>query len=251
MPILGNPLQMGGLGSSVTLESYLASLPFLVRYRMRQTSGTNEPNVGSLGSGLDMTITSTTLGQTGKLGANEAYLFDGASSRLQTPNNATLAGKTTWEYVFLVNPSSAGEGGFGAFARWGDGAGADGGCGLSFGGSLASLSMSIYNTTPTIATTTTTTGLSAAAWALLFVAFDNAGDRKIHAYKGISGAVAEYAYGAQPALTGTYKAATAALNLFNQSAQNLTFAGLADFAGVVDGNLTPAQRTQITLLAGV
>lgn len=246
MPIIGS-----GLINHGGLYPYLATLPFLALYKMQQTAGTNEPNAGSLGSAVDMTITSTTLGQTGKLGANEAYLFDGANSILSTANNATLAGKSTFEYVYLINPSNAGEGGFGAFTRWGGGTGADGGCQFSFGGSLTALSLSVYNTTPTIATTNTTTGLAASTWSVLFVAFDNAGDRKIHAYRGVSGTVAEYGYSAQPALTGTYKAPTTALNMFNQTGQNLTFAGLADFAGIIDGNLTPAQRLKITQLAGV
>lgn len=245
MPIIGNALIVHS-----GLYPYLATLPFLALYKMQQTSGTNEPNVGSLGSAVNMTITSTTLGQTGKLGANEAYLFDGAVSRLQCANNATLANKTAWEWVFLVKPSGAGEINFGAFFCWGDG-NPDNSPNLLFNGGVSSLLCRVYNTTPTNFNTTTTTGLSTSAWSIVFAAFDNAGDRKVHLYKGISGAVTEFGYSAQPAMTGTYKAPTVALNLFNSSGQSVTFAGLGDFAGVVDGNLTPAQRLKIVQLAGV
>lgn len=230
-----------------TLNTYLATLPFLALYKMQQTAGTNEPNAGSLGSAVDMTITSTTLGQTGKLGVNEAYLFDGANSRLQAANNATLAGKLAWEYVFLLNPSSAGEVNTGAFFWWGNG----GEFLMVFNSIISQLACFLTNTTPATITTTTTTGLTADTWATLFVAYDDAGDRKIHIRKGVAGAVTEYGYGAQPALTGTYKAQTGVLSLFNRSDQGRTFAGLADFAGVVDGNLTVEQRLKITQLAGV
>lgn len=233
-----------------TLNTYLATLPFLALYKMQQTAGTNEPNVGSLGSAVDMTITSTTLGQTGKLGPNEAYLFDGANSRLQVANNATLSGKTAWEWVFLVNPSSAGESSFGLFFCWSATA-ITGQPLVIFSGAINSIEARIYNTTPTQFATITNGGMTAGTWALLFVAYDDAGDRLVHIRKGVSGAVTEYPYFFNPALTGTYRPPTQALNLFNTGNQTFTFAGLADLAGVVDGNLTVAQRLKITQLVGV
>jgi hypothetical protein len=220
-------------------------------WSMRATSGTNEPNRGSAGSSADMTITSATLGQTGQLGANEAALMDGANSRYQAANVAALASLTTWEWVFLVNPSSAGEGNQGKFFCWGDGLFASANPRMEFNAGLGGFAISVFNTTPTTFSTTTSTGLSASAWALVFVAYDDVGDRKIHVRKGIARTVSEYAYNAQPPLTGTYRPPTSVLNLFNNSAQGATFAGLGDEAFVISGNLTPAQRTALVVATGV
>lgn len=234
----------------VTWSSYVtATIAPVGWWSMRATSGTNEANRGTGGAALDMTILSATLGQTGKLGVNEAALCDGANTRYQTPNNAALASLTTWEYVFLVNPSSAGELNQARFFGWGNN---DFEPTLAFNGALTSLLFQTDSTVPTSFTTTTTTGLAAATWQLVFAAYANAGDRKVHLYKGVTGAVNEYAYNAQPALTGTYKAPTSELNLFNVTAQSVTFAGLADEALIVNGNLaTATTRTQLALLSGV
>ena len=248
--MIGSALNFGGLGSAgggvQSWEQYITSLAPLAWYRQMQTSGTNEPNLGSVGAAANMTITSTTLGQTGKLGANNAYLYDGAASRLQTANNATLAGLLAFEYVFLINPSSAGEGGFGAFAFWANNFNPA----FFFNGALTSVGGRVGNSGANFSTTTTS-GFAADTWGLLFVAYNDAGDRKLHFYKGVSGAVSEFGYGAQPALTGTYNVPTLQLNVGNNAGQSQTFAGLMDEAIIFSGNLTPAQRTQLTLLAGV
>lgn len=231
----------------VTWSSYAQSLAPVGWWSMRATSGTNEANRGSGGSALDMTITSATLGQTGKLGTNEAALMDGANSRYQTPNNAALAALTTFEYVFLVNPSSAGEGSAGRLLTWGQ---ASFEPLLGFNGALTSLAARVSTAVASF-DTITTTGLSASTWALVFWAYDNAGDRKSHIYKGVAGAVSEFGYSAQPAMTGTYKTPTNPLNLFNRTDQGLTFAGLGDEVLIFNGNLTSGQRAALCLAAGV
>lgn len=251
MPFLGDGLtKMGGLGSSGNLASYIASLNPYVLYNMQQTAGTSEPNSAagsnSIGSAGNLTLTSVTLGQTGKLGVNEAYLFDGANSRLQVANNATLAALTTWEYLFLVNPSSAGEGSVGAFFVWGTGA-VNQGYYVIFNSALSSIKCGLWNVAGTSFITTTSAGISASTWSLVNIAYADSVDRKVHIYvNGI-----EPSYSAQPAMTGTFKPPTATLNLFNDSTQTLTFAGLGDFAGLIGGNLTSAQRLRIAQLAGV
>lgn len=241
---------------AVTWSSYIngaggAPFPPVGWWSMRATSGTNEPNRGSGGAALDMTILSATLGQVGKLGANEAALCDGANTRYQTANNAALAALTTWEYVFLVNPSSAGESNVGRFFSWGNGFASNE---PTFGINAASgvMAVTVFNTTPTSFIAVTSTTITLSSYSLLFAAYADGGDRKGHAYVGRSGAVNEAAYSAQPALTGTYKAPALPLNLFNNTAQSLTFAGLADEALIVSGNLaTATTRTQLAILAGV
>lgn len=247
MPSAAQELLLLG-DDAVTWPQFVASLSPLAWYRMQQTSGTNEPNAGSGGSGLDLTITTTTLAQTGKLGANDAYLFDGANSRLQAASAAAIGALTKWEYVFLVNPASVGEGNNGSFFWWANSASFPR---LQFAGAISSISLTQVNTTPTSFTAATTTGLSAGVWQLVFAAYDDGGDRKSHIYKGVSGAVNEFAYSAQPALTGTNATPSGAFNLFNRSLQDLTFDGLADEVLIFNGNLTPAQRTQLAVSAGV
>lgn len=232
--------------------SYAAQLGAILDMRFQVTTGVTEINRGTGGSALNGTIGgTTTLGQTGKLGVNEAFLYDGATSLVTVPNQASLASLTTWTYVYLVNPATAGELTFGTFSAWGNGNGTDKEHYLTFGGALTSLQAGIFNTTPTEFITATTTGLSASAWSLVFWTYANAGDRKAHVYKGVSGAVNEFAYSAQPALTGTYKAPTHDLILGNFSTQALTFDGLFDWVLVFDKVLTSAEMLNLVRVTGV
>ncbi len=207
-------------------------------------------NSGSAGTAINMTGTSVTFQQTGKLGATDAVSLDGANSRLQTANNAALANPTTWEFAFLVNPNSAGESSQGKFFSWGN-AFSDTIHHFEFGSGLTAVRTQIWNAAGSSFASSTTTGLTASTWAWVFCAYDDSGDRKAHLYKGISGVAAEYAYSLQVALTGTYKTPTQALNLFNTSNQTLTFDGLADEVLYWNRNLTANERTQITALSGV
>lgn len=232
----------------VTWASYVTALAPPAWWRMRDTSGTTVVNSGSLGSAVDLTAIAWTMAQAGQLGSGEAGQTDGATTRLQTPNNVALAGLTAWEFVFLVNPSSAGEIGYGVFFEWGNNTPEPL---AQFNGVLTSLRGYIYNTAPTAFFTQTTSGLTAGVWALLFFAYNDAGDRKLHIYKGVSGGVAEFGYSSQLAVTGTYKAPTSALNLLNRTGQDLTYAGLCDEALIINGNLTPTQRSTLCTLSGV
>jgi concanavalin A-like lectin/glucanase superfamily protein len=249
--IIGNGLGMGMMGGSgQSWSSYVTGLAPLAWWRCRQTSGTNEPNAGSLGSAVDLTITAATLNQAGKLGAGEAYLYDGTATRLSCANNATLAALTSFEMVWLLNPSSAGEGSFGSFFAWGAGTSGTG-YAMYYNGGASALRFQMYNTTPSTFGSTTTSAPANATWSLIFAAYDDAGDRKAHLYKGVSGAVSEFAYSSQTAVSGTFKAPTGVYTLGNISSPDQTFAGLFDEAMIFSGNLTPTQRTQLCLLAGV
>lgn len=249
MPVvLGN----GVLRRGQTLLQYIASLNPYVLYNMQQTSGTSEPNSAagsnSIGSAGNLTLTSVTLGQTGKLGANEAYLMDGANSRMQAANNATLAGLTAWEWVFLVNLNSAGEGNQGAFFWWQSATNVPK---MYFGGAGRNLIATVSNSTPALFTTTTSGVLTASSWQIVFCTYDDAGDRKIHIRVGISSTVTELAYSSQPALTGTLLAPTGfPLNLGNRSAQDCTMDGLFDLAFCAPP-LSGAARLKLTQMLGV
>lgn len=252
---INNKIKAAAYGTAVvTFNTYVngsggSPFPPVGWWSMRATSGTKEPNRGAGGAALDMTILSATLGQTGKLGVNEAALCDALNTRYQTPNNAALAALMTFEYLYLVNPSSAGELDAGVFHFWGPN-GANEGLTLRFHSASRNLNATAWNTTPSNFSSVTTT-VASLAWQIIFASYANAGDRKPHVLIGIGGAVTECSYSSNPALTGTYRTPAQALNLFNDSAQALTFAGLADEALVVSGNLSAAQRTQITILTGV
>jgi len=238
-----------GGGGSLTWETYMTSLAPASWHRYRD-SATPALNAGSLGSALDMTATNTTFAQTGKLGAGEAISLNGTTSLLTAANNATLAGYTTWEWVFLINPTSAGEATAAWLAGWGTGLAAEGYF-MRFNAATTAIKISLFNTLGSGFVTDTNTGIATSAWSLLFFSFDNAGDRKMHVYKGVSGAVSELGYSAQPAMTGTYRAPAAALNLYNDGSTARTFSGLSDEDATFNMNLTPTQRTQLCVLAGV
>lgn len=251
---IGRLIAMGviGGGASVTAwEAAVAALPAapVLWLKMRETSGAVAVNSGSGGAALNCSIAgTTTLAQAGKLGANEAYLLDGATSLLSTANNAALAGLLEWEYVFLVKPSSAGEAGLGRFFIWGTGTNEPV---LTFKNLATRLTATVYDTTPTAVTLSGTTNLSTAAYSLLFLSYSNSGDRKLHLYFGISGAVNEDAAGASAAMTGTYKTPTSGLSLFNSPGADRTFAGLADEVMIFGAPLTAPQRLALVVAAGV
>lgn len=233
---------------AVTWQSYVASLAPVGWWQFTETSGSTAVNSGSAGSAADGAITSATLGQTGKLGANQAFSWDGTNTKVQVPNVAALANLTAFEYVWLLNPTNAGEGNFGSPCWWGTG-GSNQGLVMFCNGGLAALAFDVWNTGGTAFGAGTAPGLSASTWALLFASYDDAGDRKAHVYKGISGAVNQI--GVTAALTGTYQTPTLPLVIGNNTAQNTTWNGLIDELVIFNGALSSAQRTQLCTLAGV
>ena len=247
--MLDRLLEVPGIDSD-DLVNFIRSLRPYVLYRMRQTAGTTEPNEAAgpnaLGSALDMTLTSVTLGQTGKLGANEAYQMDGANSLMRSTGVAALAGIASWEYVWLFNIASAGEGSQGAFAYGENGLELY----MRFNSSLNSLAFKVTNTGGTAFTTLTNTGFSTSTWSLLFARYDDAGDRLLRAYKGVAGNVSELGYSAQPALTGTFRPPTGSLCIGNRVAQDNTLNGLIDLMFIAPP-LSAATRLKLTQMVGV
>ena len=230
-PRVQNPVQNRLAPSRAAGESFddLSYADFLAQYvadatmplwlRFRETTGTVAVNSGSAGAALNGTIAGTTvLGQTGALGANEAFDLDGLTSRI------TSAGVeyATFTIAMLVRPDNAGEGNVGAFFSHANTVNR-----LQFSGSLNAITMKVAAGTDALSTTTT--GLAAAIWQWIFLTYADAGDRKIHLYKGVSGAVSEYAYSAQDAATGT-KATMAGqtLTIGNRTANDVTFDGRID-----------------------
>ncbi len=232
------------LSGGTTYVKLIPSLAPALWYRFNEPSGATAVNSGSLGAALNGTYTACTLAQAGKMSASGAVLFDGVNSLLTSPAGVygNYAAQT---YAALVSVSASGEGSSG---RLFDIANAT--TVLRFNGALTSLiSIRAAVGTPSI---TTTTGVAANTWTWLFWQFDNAGDRKVHLFKGVAGAVSEYGYSAQNAATGalTDQSATA-LAIGNNTGQTRTMAGLYDEFMTWPRILTPTELLQIVKLSGV
>lgn len=232
--------------------NYAQSLAPLLDLRFTERTGTTAINYGTVGTALNGTIGGTTsLGQTGKLGANEAYLYDGLTSFVSVPNHASINALTQFTYVYLINPSSAGEINLGTFSCWGNAGSVPVGASLLFNGGVTSLFARVLNSVDTQFSTTTTTGISTSLWSMVFWQYDDSGDRKSHLFKGVSGVLSEYAYSAQSPLTGTLKTQTPSLFVGNSQDQARSFAGLYDWFLLFNRVLSPAEMTQLTKLVGV
>lgn len=240
------------LDSSVPpgLEAYLSALSPVAWWRMRETSGTTAANSGSAGSSPDGTISGTTaLGQTGQLGANEAFDFDGATSKITISSSAPVCDLTTWTWAFLINPASAGESNAGALFR------------LETSGTQTHY-FTIVDAARTLRAhiagvsssvdAVTTTALALATWQWVFMTFDWDGDKKPHIYLGVGGSAFEASYTTPPgALSSAVNTATKNINIGNRASPINTFDGLIDEVMVFSHVLGIEQMQAIVQLSGV
>lgn len=231
--------------------SYLLNLSPTLTVRYNELAG-NTLNYGS--DGNTGTPTNCTQGQVGKLGPNEAYLFDGANSKL-TFLNASLPGTkalTSQRWLFLCNPSSLGETNFGAFFYWGDGTGADGHF-MRFDTNNRIL-VRFQNTVAANFDTETNIGEVASIignWSCIFMDLDNAGTRKPRLWKGAGGVVTPLTLALNQAVAGTLLSPPAVLNLGNRTSVDATFAGLRDLDFAGPGLWTASVMTDIVKIIGV
>lgn len=77
-------------------------------HRMRETSGTTEPNAANPGTN-NATISGCTLNQNGQLGAGEAYSWDAVDDFVQMPQASDINGKLPATWIILLNVASRGE----------------------------------------------------------------------------------------------------------------------------------------------
>jgi hypothetical protein len=236
----------GVLDGGQTYADYIASLTPTFWVKLQETSG-SAANSGS--DGNTGTVTSATQGQTGKLGANEAYLFDGADD-LITFLNANVAGTkalTTQRWAFLANATSSGESTNGAFMGWGTLVG------IKHAGSTYDAQIDTDGTTAR--STTSAATIVTGAWFWLFVDYDDAdalgGGRIIRVFTGASGTVSELGYGTQTAATGTVAAPAGDLIIGNRNTAAWTFDGPIDEALGGAGLWTQAIMERIVALTGV
>ena len=238
--------------------SYITASNPLLWHRMRDTTGTTSTNSGSLGATGNGVIAGTTaLAQIGKLGANEAFDFDGTTSIITVANTAALANMTTQRWMFLCKPDTLGEGNSGRLFSWG-----------SFGANnhLFSL-LATNNIILTVrgdggadALAQTTSGIMAdciGAWCMIFGDYDDADalglGRRCRMWKSVGGVVTPITTLANnTALTGNVRNQTLDLCLGNSSGVAQTFDGLFDEVVCNAGMLwTLAEITAIARAAGV
>lgn len=186
-----------------------------------ETSGTTVTNYGSIVTSGTWTPGSGSLGQTGFLGTNEAYDYDGANSRISIPNNSIFGNAGEFTQLFLFKADGNGEGGIGHLFRFG------------VANTNAHVNDSQRITTRRRAATTTAVSEVSGAWSvgnwsIIFVTFSNSGDRKLHVYRGQNNSLNELTYISQIAAVGTLTNETDTLFIGNASNLTTTFDGLID-----------------------
>lgn len=169
------------------MQSLVSASVLKYWWRFNETSG-NLVNHGSGGSAHNGTLSAVTQGQTGLLGPNDAYLFDGASSRITV---GTPDAETKLLGLWLVNPTTAGEGNKGRL--W------DGNNRLMFMAyeSATQLSGQLYLSGANAPKVVTATAPTNTAWAWQFAYGDLAGVNQIKMWQGKAGVVTEYGYSSQ------------------------------------------------------
>lgn len=227
-----------------TYASYVGNIirP-LVWYRHRETSGTVVANSGTLGNTLDgvWTAGAGAVGQTGKLGFNEAYDYDGAASLTTIAANASLQNITAMTMAILCKPDSPGESNVGTFS-------ADNRHQFRISGLNFPLRCFIVSSATAANSVTPDAFVASGVWHWVFCTFDNAGDRLIRFYKGVGGVLTEATYNTQTAMTGTLNNGGGGYIIGNISTAAQTFDGLIDEYFVKDRVLTLAEMQQIALL---
>lgn len=154
-----------------------------------------------------------TLGQTGQLGANEAFLWDADNEIITVTNQAAWDSLTTWEWCFLVKPTAANPDTgrlFDVSSKY-----------RIVAGSTLLLDANAPAVT-TAARSLSSTALTANVWQLVSCTFDNAGDRKVRIYINDT----EVSYTTQTAADGDYAIPGEALRIGNSAARE--WIGLMD-----------------------
>jgi hypothetical protein len=228
----------------------MALIDPLIWIRMRETSGNTAANAGNLGADANATISgTTTLGQTGQIGANEAFLYDGINSRVRVPAVAGWTGLTAFTLGFLVNPATAGESSQGYLGALQQAGGTDI-LHVAFNGALTAMRCRITNAAAGVFTTTASVGIPASTWSWVFVTYDDAGDRTPRIYKSSAGALVEIAADGASPVSGTLSA-RGTFDIGNNNGTTRTFSGLIDEAFMVSGLLSTGRMQNIIFATGV
>lgn len=224
---------------SEKLYAYLATLgtwTFDLRFNELSGAAINRGTDGNTG-----TVANCTQAQAGQLGNNEAYLFNGTTSIITFANANVPATKalTTRRWMFLVNPSSLGEGNLGVLFHWGDATNNR----LVFN-AVGALQANVDTDTTDAAAATAAGVVSLSTWTLYFMDYDDANvmglGRRIRIFMATAAsAAALLPLGTDTAATGTVVTSVSDLTIGNRPLTDRTFAGLQDAALAGSGLWTP------------
>lgn len=211
-------MKRGGANTDVTIQGYKA-------YKIGEKDG--------------LIAGTTSLGQTGLRGPNEAFLFDGATSLITVTNVAVLQGLTEFSLWMLFKPSSAGEGNAGVmFVKSGEWA-------FQFAAATRTLYAVMVNAT-TNAETITTTTVPADVWSTVGLSYSHSGDKLPHIY--VNGVEAAYS-GTRIAGVGNRTGNTNNIGVGNTTSASATLAGLIDEALLVKRALSAQDFALLHTLA--
>lgn len=211
--------------------------------RLRETSGTTPANSGGT-SGLTITWSpgAGAVGQTGRLGANEAYLYDGADSVITVTNAAGIQGLAEFSFWMLHRPASVGETGFGFFfhkaAEFQYG----------FAGAGRNVVAQIFYDGGTNALSTSTTALTANVWNTVGFRINNT-TKKVDLF--VNGQQAAYS-GSQQAGVGSRVSNTNNVGVGNRLPGNdRTLDGPVDEAMLIGRALTDTEFALLHIACGM
>lgn len=241
-------MQMQQMGS-IRYADYAASLLPLLWYKFNEPSGTTVTNYGSLGSG-DGTFTPGVgaVAQTDSMGAQEAYDFDGADSKVTGPTSTSINNAPIFSVAAKLKADTSGEATNGYI--WSD----NGGNRVLLISSGASspyrLSFGVWCTTmQALAVSAVGSGVIQSDDMWVFGTYDNTGDRTPHIYFGNAAAVAEATYSTSTPASNTLANASGALLLGNNSSNIRTWDGLFGEFMFFDRVLTLAEMRALTGLS--
>lgn len=214
------------LGAGIDYALFAASLNPLLWYKFNEPSGTTVINYGSLGSGNGtFTPGVGAVAQTDSMGANEAYDFDGADSKVTGPTSTSINNAAVFSVALKVKADTSGEATNGYL--WSDNGGNRVLLITSGASSPYRLSFGVWCTTmQALAVTSVGSGVIQSDDMWVFGTYDNAGDRTPHIYFGNAGALTEASYSTATPASNTLANASGALLLGNNTSNVRTWDGL-------------------------
>lgn len=223
---------------SYSLAAVETQIGAILAYRHTETSGTTAVNAGSAGTACNATISgAVTLGQTGKLGTNQAHDFTGTDGLYSVPSSSAWQNITDYTFIFVLKADTAG--GSNAARLY-----VSGTMSCQFSGGLAAFSAG-HPCATSPATTITTNGIDT-NWNVLFVTFTGSSSKQIRLYKAVAGVVSELSYAPSypVAGVGALSALTGNLALFNLAAGTRGMDGLVDETKLVGKVLSLPEMTK-------
>lgn len=240
--VFGNPARSLGnpSGATVSYAAYIASLAPVLWYKFNETSGTTVINYGSApSSNAAWTAGAGALGQTGQLGANNAYDLDGLASIAQVTNNAAWNALQDFTFCALVKADSNGEGNVGTMYAYGTGNQHE----FRLTAGMGLLANVLYSGGQINAITTTTINTGVWYWLMMLMPSTTKQIRVFITPPG--GTLTEAAYSGQGIGSGTITTRVDDLFLGNRSGASRTWDGLIDEEILFGTALTTTQLQDI------